>query len=151
MSMGHARAHLARSVMEGVAYHIRWIIEALEEIGFKIDEMQAIGGGSASPVWTGIIADVTGRRLRVVEHPLEAGAIGAALTVAVALGVHPNMDAVDELVTVKRVVEPRKASETIYENAYSVYRRLYSALAPIYREIGLKGTLEHQLAETAGQ
>ena len=108
LSLGHTRAHLTRSVMEGVAFHIRWIIEAMEHVGFRIDAMQAIGGGSASPLWTQIIADVTGRRLNVVEHPLEAGAMGAALAVAVGLGVYPNMDAVDDLIVVNRTVEPHE-------------------------------------------
>ena len=37
LSLGHTRAHLTRSVMEGVAFHIRWIIEAMENVGFSID------------------------------------------------------------------------------------------------------------------
>ncbi len=118
LSMGHTRAHLTRSVMEGIAFHIRWIIEAMEKVGFEIDAMQAIGGGSVSPLWTQIIADVTGRRLNVVEHPLEAGAMGAALTVAVGLGVYPNMDAVDDLIKVKRVVEPQAKNHAVYERMY---------------------------------
>ena len=73
----------------------------MEHVGFAIDAMQAIGGGSVSPLWTQIIADVTERRLNVVQHPLEAGAMGAALTVAVGLGVYPDMDAVDDLIAVK--------------------------------------------------
>jgi xylulokinase len=137
--------------MEGVAYHIRWIIEALEAIGFSIDEMQAIGGGSASPVWTGIIADITGRRLRVPELPLEAGAVGAALAVAVALGVHPNMDAVDDLIRVQRVVEPQEVNQTAYQGMYSAYRQFYSALAPIYRGMSLQGALEGPHGERAGR
>jgi len=55
------------------------IIEAMEAIGLQINAVNAIGGGSTSPVWTQIISDVTGRSLRVVEHPLEAGAIGLAV------------------------------------------------------------------------
>lgn len=133
LSLGHTRAHLARSVMEGVAYHIRWIIEAMEKVGFGIDEMQAIGGGSVSPVWTQIIADITGRRLKIVEHPVEAGAIGAALAVAVGLGIYPNMDAVDELIKVKRILEPQEVNQAVYERMYLTYRQLYEALAPIYR------------------
>jgi xylulokinase len=135
LSLGHTRAHLTRSVMEGVAFHIRWIIEAMENAGLKIDAMQAIGGGSVSPLWTQIIADVTARRLRVVEHPLEAGAMGAALAVAVGLGIYPNMDAVDELIKVKRVVEPQAATQAVYERMYPTFRQLYAALAPIYRSI----------------
>ncbi len=133
LSLGHTKSHLTRAVMEGVAYHIRWIVEAMEHTGFRIGSMQAIGGGSASPLWTQIIADVTGRRLNVVEHPLEAGAMGAALTVAVGLGVYPGMDAVDDLIAVARTADPRAENEAVYEHGYRTFRDLYAALAPIYR------------------
>jgi sugar (pentulose or hexulose) kinase len=43
------------------------------------------------------------------------------------------MDAVDELIKVKRVVEPQEANRTVYERMYQTYRHFYSALAPIYR------------------
>jgi xylulokinase len=139
LSLGHTKGHLTRAVMEGVAYHIRWIIETMEHVGFEIGAMQAIGGGSVSPLWTQIIADVTGRRLNVVEHPLEAGAMGAALAVAVGLGVYPDMDAVDDLIAVARTVEPRRENEAVYERGYRTFRDLYTALAPIYRSGAQEG------------
>ena len=100
-------------------------------MGFAIGALNAIGGGSASPLWT-FISDVTGRALRVVEHPLEAGAMGAALTVAVGMGVYPDMEAVDELIKVGRVVEPREANPAVYDRVYLMFRSFYDALAPIY-------------------
>jgi len=133
LSLGHTKGHLTRAVMEGVACHIRWIVEAMEHVGFAIPAMQAIGGGSASELWTQIIADVTGRPLHVVEHPLEAGAMGAALTVAVGLGVYPDMDAIDDLIHVRRVVEPQAANDEVYGHLYGTFRELYGALAPLYR------------------
>jgi xylulokinase len=133
MSLGHTRAHLTRAVMEGVAYHVRWIIEAMENVGFDIGDLQAIGGGNASPLWTQIIADITGRTLRIVEHPLEAGAMGAALAVAVGLGIYPDMDAVDDLIKVRRTVEPQEANQAVYERMYLMFRDFYTALAPIYQ------------------
>jgi xylulokinase len=133
LSLGHNRGHLARSVMEGVAYHVRWIIQAMEDVGFAIGDLQAIGGGSVGAVWPQIFADVTGRRLNVVEHPLEAGAMGAALAVAVGLGVYPSMDAVDDLIKVGRVVEPRSVNRAVYDRGFETFRSFYDALAPIYR------------------
>jgi len=136
LSMGHTKAHLARAVMEGVAFHIRWILEAMEAIGLPIREANAIGGGSTSPVWTQIISDITGRTLHVVEHPLEAGAIAAALAVAVGMGIYPNMEAVDGLIRIERVVEPQgEAGSARYDALYHEYRALYDALAPIFRRI----------------
>jgi len=135
LSMSHTKSHLARAVMEGVAYHIRWICEALEALGLKIGTINAIGGGSTSPMWTQIISDVTGRTLQVVERPLEAGAMGAALSVAVGLGIYPNMEAVDDLVHIARTVEPNNANQLRYEEMYQQYRAMYDALAPVYRQL----------------
>ena len=135
LSLGHTKSHLARAVMEGVAYHIRWICESLEKLGLTIGQINAIGGGSTSPVWTQIISDVTGRALHIVEHPLEAGAMGAALTVAVGMGIYPDMDSIDELIGISRVVEPRAQFAARYQELYAQYRAAYSALAPIFHRL----------------
>jgi xylulokinase len=134
LSMGHTKAHLARAVMEGVGNHIRWMIESLEGIGLEVGPLRTIGGGSTSRLWTQIISDICGRELQVVEHPLEAGAIGAALTVAVGLGVYPSMEAVDGLISVGRTVRPIEGRrQARYQVQYHEYRALYDALSPIYR------------------
>jgi xylulokinase len=135
LSMSHTRSHMARAVMEGVAYHIRWISEALQKHGLAFEDMNAIGGGCTNPLWTQIISDVTGHCLKVVEHPLEAGAMGAALTVAVGTGVYPNMEAVDDIIEIGQVVEPNPANHDRYDDLYHEYRECYEALSPIYRRL----------------
>jgi len=135
LTMSHNKAHMTRAVMEGVAYHIRWICEAMEKTGFRIDGFNGIGGGCNSEVWTQIIADVTGRPLSVVKNHLEAGAAGAALTVAVGLGVHPNMDAVDDLIGIERVVQPDGSRRNRYDDLYRIYRELYTVLVPIHHRL----------------
>ncbi|HWQ47297.1 MAG TPA: FGGY-family carbohydrate kinase [Longilinea sp.] len=135
LTLSHTKAHMARALMEGVGYHIRWICEAMEQTGLALNQINAIGGGATSPVWIQIIADITGRPLRVVEHPQEAGAMGAALAVAVGLGIYSNMDAVDDLIGIRREVEPNLQNHSRYNDLYGVYRSLYDSLAPIYRKI----------------
>jgi xylulokinase len=135
LTLSHTKAHLARAVMEGVAYHMRWICESIESLGLPIRALNAIGGGSTSPVWTQILSDVMGRPLQIVEHPLEAGAMGAALTVAVGMGVYPQMDAIDGLIRIDRVVEPRPALARRYGRMYEDYRQVYDALAPVFRRM----------------
>ena len=126
--------------MEGVAFHIRWILEAMQAIGLKVETLNAIGGGSTSSVWTQILSDITGRPLNVVENPQEAGAIGAALTVAVGMGVYRNMEETDDLIRILRVVRPiedRRGAR--YDELYREYRALYDALTPIYRRLSSIG------------
>jgi xylulokinase len=135
ISLSHTKAHFVRAVMEGVAYHLRWIIEALERSDLPVGHMNAIGGGSTSPVWTQVISDITGRELHVVKNALEAGATGAALTVAVGLDVYPNVESIDELVEISHVVRPDDHYQNRYERMYQSYRQAYEALSPIYHQM----------------
>jgi xylulokinase len=135
LNMGHTKSHMARALMEGVAYHLRWICEAMEGVGFQIDGFNGIGGGCSSAAWVQIISDVTGKPLRVVENHLEAGAVGAALTVAVGLGVYPNMDALDDLIGINREALPDAKRWKRYDAMYREYRSLYEALTPIHRRL----------------
>jgi xylulokinase len=135
ISLNHTRAHFARALMEGVAFHLRWIIEAMERQELPVGALNTIGGGATSSIWTQIISDIIGRDLRVVEHPLEAGAIGAALTVAVGLGVYPSVEAIDELVEIGRIVRPDASHNARYDALYGEYRAVYESLAPIFRRI----------------
>jgi len=135
LNMSHNKSHMVRSVMEGVAFHLRWIIESMEKTGFQIDGFNAIGGGCNSPVWLQVIADVTGKELSKVKNHLEAGAAGAALTVAVGLGVYPSVEAIDDLIQIERVVRPNPANRTRYESLYREYRELYNLLVPVHRRL----------------
>ena len=133
MSLSHTKGHLVRAVMEGVAYHLLWICEAMEKVGFRIDGFNGIGGGCNSPLWVQIISDVTGRKVSVVKNHLEAGAAGAALAVAVGMGVYPSMNDVDQLVEISHVVQPECSTRKRYDALYHEYRQLYEALVPITR------------------
>ncbi|HVM71955.1 MAG TPA: FGGY-family carbohydrate kinase [Anaerolineales bacterium] len=135
LNMSHTKGHMVRAVMEGVAYHIRWICEAMEGIGFSINNFNGIGGGCNSPVWMQIISDVTGRELNKVENHLEAGAVGAALTVAVGLGIYPSVEQIDDLVRIEQVVRPDLSRQKRYEAMYREYRELYNVLVPIHRRL----------------
>ncbi len=135
LKMSHSKAHMARAVMEGVAYHLRWICESMQRLGFRIDGINSIGGGCNSEIWVQIISDVTGRPLSVVKNHLEAGAAGAAFAVAVGLGVHQDMDSMDDLVEISKVVNPQADNQRRYEDLYHEYRELYTALTPIYRRL----------------
>ncbi|MBC7261512.1 MAG: hypothetical protein H5T63_05820, partial [Chloroflexi bacterium] len=96
LSADHTREHLLRAVYEGVAYNLRWMIDIVEKtFGFPLPTLRIIGGGARGKPWMQIIADVTGRRVETVANPQEAGAVGAALTAAVGLGLCFFKDAID--------------------------------------------------------
>ena len=55
---------------------------------------------------------------------------------AVGLGVYPDIEAIDDLVGIERVVEPRSALRRLYDRLYGDYRSVYTALAPVFRSLG---------------
>ncbi len=136
LSADHTREHVLRAVYEGVAYNLRWIIEIVErKFGFPLPVLRAIGGGALGAPWLQIIADVTGRPVEAVAHPLEAGAVGIALTAAVGLGLHRSVESLKRIVRVERRFEPQASNSKCYEGLYRAYHKLYSQLRGLYREV----------------
>jgi xylulokinase len=87
LGFGHGRGHMARSVMEAVAFEYATYLRAMQRLhpDLKFDVIRAIGGGSRSDLWNGIKADVLGipvERVRVDETSTR----GAALLAAAGLG-----------------------------------------------------------------
>lgn len=123
LTIHHTRAHLYRSVLEGVAYGVRHNLEAMAEAGAPPRRLVAVGGGTRGDLWTRIVSDVVGRPQEVRAVTLGA-AYGDARLVAEALGV--DTAAWNPIVN---LVEPDPASRERYEEGYRAYRRLYPLLA----------------------
>jgi len=136
MSAEHTREHMLRAVYEGVAYHLRWLIDVVEKgFGFPLPVLRLVGGGARGAPWMQIIADVTGRKVEVVTHPLEAGAVGIGLTAAVGMGMYPDFLALKKVITVDRPFEPQACNADVYEQQYHTYRRLYDCLHNLYHDV----------------
>lgn len=123
------RAHFARSVMESIAFLVRDFFEMLGKLSCDVESVCSLGGGSRSPVWLQIKADVCNRTFRAASCS-EATAMGAALlagwgTGLVERGTLPKTG-------VSHVHEPNEANAVNYEKAYTLYKKLYSAVKPLY-------------------
>ena len=126
LTVRHERRHMARSVMEGVAFGLKdsaELISAATDVG----EVRVSGGGASSPAWLQIVADVMNLPLRVVGTE-EAAAHGAALLAATGAGAFGSVaEASSYAVEVGVPIEPTR-NAAIYADAYGTYRDLYPAL-----------------------
>jgi len=86
----HGRGHLIRAAMEGVAFALRRLLEALWENGLRPNRLRAGGGGTRSPLWMRILASVLATPIEVPEIP-EPGLLGSAMLAWKALGVLPDL------------------------------------------------------------
>lgn len=122
---------MARSVMEGVAFSVRWAFEALQgSAGRSIETVKIGGGGSRSDIWCQIRADVLGMRLERTGVPA-AAALGAAIIAGVGCGHFPALaPAVRQLVRYDREFVPNAAKRGYYDDRYWHYRALYETMTP---------------------
>jgi len=128
LSLHHTRNHVIRAILEGCAFGIRHNMEIIEESGGRIDEIRSCGGAARSTVFGQIKADVTGKPI-VIPRETEAPALGAAISGAVAVGVHKDIkEAAENMVQVKYRIDPRKVLSNRYDLAFRMYKDVYSHL-----------------------
>ncbi len=127
--------HLARAVLEGVAYNTRWSLGYVERFaGRKLDPLRMIGGGARSKLWCQIFADVLGRTIEQVRDPLQANARGAAFIAAVGLG-HARFEDVPELVEIEHRYRPNPAHRPTYDRMFREFVAIYRANRAIYKRL----------------
>jgi xylulokinase len=112
INLSTKRGNLAAAVMEGVAFQIRRLLEAMDAYG-NVDRLVIFGGGAKSKLWCQIIADATGLTLTVLSTAEAAGA-GAAILAAKACGT--TLSPLAEAFT----YEPSEWKE-VYEERYQKY------------------------------
>ena len=134
-SLQTTRVDVVRVVLEGVAYNSRWLLTHVERfVKHRFEALRMIGGGATSDVWCQILADVLGRPILRVEHPVFAGARGAALQAGLALG-DVEVEEIGALVPVAGTFEPRDGIRAVYDRLYPEFVNLYRRTKPIYARL----------------
>lgn len=138
LSLIHDRAMMARSIMEGGAYELRMIVDAMEKVlGKPFDSIRLSGGGAKSPLWNQIQADVYGRpveRLKVSE----CTTLGATILGAAGAGVFDSVEeAVENMVHPFDSIEPNMGNHAVYQDVFGVFKDTFLALrdAGVYDKI----------------
>jgi xylulokinase len=131
LTVRHQRAHLTRSVLEGVAFGIKDSFELIRESGLgRIEQVRISGGGAKSPLWRQIMADVLGVTLATV-NTTEGAAFGAAILAGVGTGQFDSVqEACESMIQVTGITEADEINVPTYEEYYARYRALYPILAP---------------------
>jgi xylulokinase len=131
-TLAHTRAHFARAIMESLGYIMHRNIDALSQMGIRVSEVRALGGGSRSGVWNQIQADIN--QIRVVTMvSREAPCLGAAILAGRGAGIFNNVaDAVTGMATVKNAFDPNPDNKGVYEEGYVMYKKLFKDLSECF-------------------
>lgn len=135
LTIRHTRADMIRSVLEGVTYNLRVIMDAFQAQGIDIESMRVIGGGARGRFWNQMMANIYGvpvHRLAILE---EATSMGAALAGGVGVGLYKDFSMIDQMNAIVETIQPDADEMAAYARHYPIFNSLYEALVPIYEEI----------------
>ena len=131
----HGEGHLLRAIFEGVAFEHRRHVDVLRRAGLAIDSAVMSGGGSRSPVWPQIMADVLSMPIRVAEAR-ETGALGAAIGAGVAAGLFSGLeDGVDRMTRIVREYRPDPTMSAHFERRYRLFLDLAARMKGFWEEL----------------
>lgn len=132
----HSRGHLARAVMEGVAYSLRESLEILGQLNVPVKQIRVSGGGAKSMLWKQIMADTFGQKACTINAE-QGPAFGVALLAAVGDGAYRDIEeACKATIHVVEKVAPTKSAARIYNKSFPIYQSLYSSLKENFAAIG---------------
>jgi sugar (pentulose or hexulose) kinase len=129
----HTRGHLYRSILEAIALTMKSNVDAMcAELGIALDEIVVSGGGSHSPLFMQILADVFG--IPASRSANGGGAsLGAAICAAAATGIHPDIESAATNMTREREsFDPSGVDSALYRRLNeTVYQGIRDATDPL--------------------
>ena len=132
LTLSHTMDDICRSVFEGIAFGLRDNIDRFEEMGMDCSQVRIVGGGTKSPLWCQMKADLLGKEMTCTKNP-EGAAIGAAMLASVAEGNFKGLDeAAEKMVELGATYTPDPAKKAAYDEAYGRYRACYAAMEPFF-------------------
>ena len=135
LSMVHGKEHMIRSVLEGVAFNMKLIAEAIQEQGVHLGRVRILGGGAKSRVWRQIFADILETPIERLNFIDEATSIGAAIAGGVGTGMFRNLREGARFVKVEESTMPASDHFTVYRYQYGLFKKAYEQLVGIFDEL----------------
>ncbi len=129
----HTRGHIYRSILEAIALSMKSNVEAMcTELSISLNEIVLSGGGSTSPLFLQIFADVFGIRATRSEHG--GASLGAAMCAASAVGLYPGIEKASIAMAAPREsFEPNPSSTDVYRQMLDlVYPTIRNATDPLF-------------------
>ena len=118
-----------------VAYSLRESLAIFHHLGVLANQIRVSGGGSKSPLWRQIQADVFGQDV-VTINAEQGPAYGVALLAAVGSGAYKTIaEACSAAIRVVGRTPCNKSAAKLYDRGFPVYQRLYQSLKNDFRAI----------------
>lgn len=121
----HKEEHMLRAVMEGITYSLADCNDILKNLGVVVEHMKVCGGGSRSPVWRQIMADLYDCEIVTLKKE-EGPSYGAAILAGAGTGVFKDVkEASKRLIKCGETIQPVSEEVEIYKKYHAVFDSFY--------------------------
>ncbi|MEO6627927.1 MAG: FGGY-family carbohydrate kinase [Aquihabitans sp.] len=135
MGLDTTRHDLVRAVAEGVALNLRRLQGPVETfVDRQITSYKFYGGGSGSPAWAQVLANVLRRPVHRVADGGYANSIGAAMFGFDRLGIASATDLADRL-PIADTSEPETAHCARYDDRYGAFEDAFRRTRPLMHRL----------------
>ena len=131
LTLGSTKGDITRSVMEGVTYSLKQLVDMLGNFA-KNEKVYTSGGGSASALWRQMQADIFDLPVYTMSAASEGGAYGAIMAAGVGAGIWANLGEATKIIRPETETRPIPENQPAYNKSFQVYDKLYHALKPVY-------------------
>ena len=139
LTLKHTRGHVVRSIMEGVTLAMRDSLAIMNDLDVPVKQIRASGGGSKSPLWRQIQADVFGKAACTINAE-QGPAYGVALLAAVGAGAYKNIsEACKANIKVVEKTATKAKARKQYDQLFPVFQDLYGSLKDDFKSIAELG------------
>jgi len=129
LSLDTNRIDLLQSVMEGVCFGIRQLMDEMKLI--NVDVLRVTGGGTNSSVWMQIMSDILNMKIETILGGSGASH-GIAMLSAYANGEFSSLDEIGgKDIRANKVYYPRVYNSALYYKQYGRYKKIYDSLKSI--------------------
>lgn len=125
ISLETGKRDLIHAVVEGICYHLRWQLEAQRKKVKTSESIRFVGGGALSPLTCQTMSDILGCQIETVDSPQNIGAVGAAVVIAVGLGILEKIEDAKKFIKAKEVYLPNPLNKEVHDRNFTVFKSLY--------------------------
>ncbi len=134
-SFRHGPEHTIRAIVEGISFGLRHNLDVILERGIQIDQIRVIGGGSKSPFWCQMLADIMQADIALLGSN-EGPGQGAAILAGLGTGVFDDLTATcDAMLTIESTISPDAKNSARYQEIYAHYKGIYPALKDHFHNV----------------
>jgi xylulokinase len=135
LSLHTTRAHMVRSILEGVALNMRWVLPSVQAfVAQEFDELLFSGGAATSDAWSQILADVTGKPVAQLSEPAYVNNRAIAFLAFVALG-EQGLDDIGRFCRIRRRYEPQRESVGTYDKLFTQFVAAFESNRGIFEAL----------------